>query len=162
VLGYTQQDLETVFAEHLKDADMDMVKKWYNGYNYFGDPLYNPFDILLFISNSCEFRSYWWETGNPAFLIEKLKEQKFYIPDLENLVVTEDTLSTFDVERIDLIALLWQTGYLTFAEKISIAGVMHYRMCVPNLEVRCSLNRLFLRYLTNPNGSETSTTHIRH
>ena len=152
IAGYTQHDLETVFAEHLKDADMEMVKRWYNGYNYFGPALYNPFDILLFISNSCDFRSYWWETGNPAFLIEKLKEQKFYIPDLENLMVEEKTLSFFDVDKIDLIALLWQTGYLTFAEKVPRSGRMYYRMRVPNIEIQGSLNELFLQYLSDLNG----------
>ena len=157
ITGYTQHDLETVFAEHLKGADMEMVKKWYNGYNYFGDPLYNPFDILLFISKKHEFRCYWWETGNPAFLIEKLKEQKFYVPNLENLVVSEKTLNCFDVEKIDLIALLWQTGYLTFAEKIPAMGVMYYRMCVPNMEVRTSLGELFLQYLSDINGDAAVT-----
>lgn len=152
IAGYTQHDLETVFAEHLQSADMEMVKKWYNGYNYFGPSLYNPFDILLFISNSCEFRSYWWETGNPAFLIEKLKEQKFYVPDLDNLMVEEKTLNTFDVDKIDLIALLWQTGYLTFAEKINTAGRIYYRMRIPNIEIQGSLNELFLQYLSDLNG----------
>jgi len=156
IAGYTQHDLETVFAEHLKNADMEMVKKWYNGYNYFGPALYNPFDILLFISNSCDFRSYWWETGNPAFLVEKLKEQKFYIPDLENLMVEEKTLSSFDVEKIDLIALLWQTGYLTFDKKLNLPGLVRYKMKVPNLEVRSSLGGLFLNYFTDLSGTSVA------
>ena len=152
IAGYTQNDLETVFAEHLKDANTDLVKKWYNGYNYFGPPLYNPFDILLFISNRCEFENYWWETGNPAFLIETFKKQNFYIPDLGNLEVSKETLNVFDVEKIDLIALLWQTGYLTFAAKTPRAGRMYYRMCVPNIEIQASLNELFLQYLSDLNG----------
>jgi len=155
IAGYTQRDLETVFAEHLKNADMEEIKKWYNGYNYFGPSLYNPFDILLFISNSCEFRCYWWETGNPAFLVEKLKEQNFYIPNLENVVVDEKVLSNFDVEKIDLIALLWQTGYLTFERKMNLPGVLRYKLKVPNLEVRASLGELFLQYLSDLNGASS-------
>ncbi len=154
ITGYTQHDLETVFAEHLQGADMEMVKKWYNGYNYFGPPLYNPFDILLFISKKHEFANYWWETGNPAFLIEILKNQKFYIPDLENLIVTAKTLSNFDVEKIDLFALLWQTGYLTFADKTQVGADTYYRMCIPNIEIRSSLNSLFLDYLSDLNGQQ--------
>jgi hypothetical protein len=152
ICGYTHEDLKTVFVEHLQDADMKQVKRWYNGYNYFGTPVYNPFDILLFISNSCEFSNYWWETGNPTFLIDKLKEQGFYVPDLENLIVARETLSSFDVEHIDLIALLWQTGYLTFDHKLAIPGRTRYKMKVPNLEIKTSLNELFLGYFTNLNG----------
>ncbi|MGB5793390.1 AAA family ATPase, partial [Poseidonibacter sp.] len=33
ICGYTQNDLETVFKEHLKDVNMDELKSWYNGYN---------------------------------------------------------------------------------------------------------------------------------
>jgi len=145
VCGYTHGDLETVFREHLADADMEMVKKWYNGYNYSGEKVYNPYDILLFIANGCEFRNYWWQTGNPSFLIEKLKEEDYYLPDLENAVISEDGLDTFDVEYIDVLALLWQTGYLTFkARKVDDIGAVSYVLTVPNLEIQISLNYLFI------------------
>lgn len=159
IAGYTQNDLETVFAEHLENADKEMVKRWYNGYNYFGEPLYNPFDILLFISNDLEFQNYWWESGNPSFLIEKLKEQKFHVPDFENLEVSKEILNMFDIERIDIIALLWQTGYLTFDSKVNLAGRILYKMKIPNLEVRTSLNELILRYFTDL-SSETARSEI--
>lgn len=152
ITGYTQGDLENHFEGYLKGVDLETVKKWYNGYNYFGEPIYNPFDILLFISNNCEFSNYWWETGNPAFLIEKLKEGDYFLPDLENIEVSKETLNSFDVEHIDLTALLWQTGYLTFDKKIVDDGFTFYRMKVPNLEIQSSLNVLFFEYLTKLNG----------
>ena len=36
-------------------VDMEQVKRWYNGYNFLGDKVYNPFDILLFIRNQRTF-----------------------------------------------------------------------------------------------------------
>ncbi len=151
ITGYTHNDLQKTFSEYLEGVDLEKVKKWYNGYNYFGESIYNPFDILLFISKGCEFKNYWWETGNPNFLIEKLKEQNYYIPDLENIIVGEETLNTFDVEKIDAAALLWQTGYLTFDKKIvdDITSGITYKMKIPNLEIQLSLNTLFMDYLTN-------------
>ena len=127
---------------------MEKVRKWYNGYNYFAEPIYNPFDILQFIDNDCTFKNYWWETGNPSFLIDILKKSNFYIPNLDDLVVGEETLNAFDIDKIDLIALLWQTGYLTFDEVIE-EGRLYYKMKIPNLEVKQSLNNLFLNYLVN-------------
>ncbi|MDF1546343.1 MAG: ATP-binding protein [Bacteroidales bacterium] len=152
ITGYTQIDLEENFAEYLQGVDLDTVKTWYNGYNYFGDAVYNPFDILLFLSNNCEFSNYWWETGNPSFLIEKLKEGNYFLPELENIEVGRDTLNAFDVEHIDLVALLWQTGYLTFDKKTTDGGGVFYKMKVPNLEIQSSLNVLFFEYLTKLNG----------
>ena len=153
ITGYTQKDLETTFKEHLEGVNMDEVRKWYNGYNYFAEPLYNPFDILVFITKKYRFENYWWETGNPRFLIETLKKSNFYLPDLENLVVGKETLNAFDVEQIDIVALLWQTGYLTFDKKITRNGKTTYKMKVPNYEVRNSLYALFFDYLADDTRS---------
>jgi len=153
ICGYTHDDIQTTFKAHLVGVDLDTLQQWYNGYNYLGGEqahVYNPYDILLFIDNHCEYKDYWWETGNPSFLIQKLSEQPYYIPNLENIVVNDKVLNTFDIEHIDLIALLWQTGYLTFANKIqNFDETYHYQLKVPNREIQKSLNQLFLNYLTN-------------
>ena len=150
ICGYTHNDIKTTFIEHLKDVNLDKLKEWYNGYNYFGDAVYNPYDILLFISNDCEYRNYWWSTGNPRFLIEKLKESSYNIPQMESIITNAETLDSFDIEHIDLVALLWQTGYLTFDKKIlNFDDTYLYKLKVPNREIQKSLNELFLKYLTN-------------
>ena len=149
ICGYTQKDLETVFSDHLKGANMKLVRRWYNGYNYFGEKLYNPFDILLFISKKFEFRNYWWSTGSPSFLIDKLREENFYIPALEGARISEEELDAFDMDRIGLLTLFWQTGYLTFKERYtSSTGRIRYTLTIPNLEVQYALNELFIDYLT--------------
>ena len=150
ICGYTHDNLLTVFKDRIENIDLEMVKRWYNGYNYFGKPLYNPFDILLFFSNNGAFRNYWWQTGSPSFLIELLKKGDYYIPELEYSEVTEEVLNAFDVDYIDLRALLWQTGYLTFDKRIADnLGGYTYTLRVPNIEVRISLNQLLIDYLTN-------------
>jgi len=147
--GYTHAQVADTFAEHLQGVDMDKLQQWYNGYNYFGEPIYNPFDILLFIANNKEYKNYWWGTGTPSFLIDKLKEQNYYLPDVQNFIADDIVLDTFDVDKIDLVALLWQTGYLTFADKWEGFNGMQYRLKVPNKEVQQSLNTLFIEYLTH-------------
>ncbi len=153
ICGYTHHDIQAQFKEHLLDVDLEKLKQWYNGYDYLGGEqnlVYNPYDILLFIDNHCEYKDYWWSTGNPGFLIKKLSEQNYYIPTLENIIVSEKILNTFDIEKIDLIALLWQTGYLTIAKKIqSFDETYRYQLKVPNREIQSSLNQLFINYLTN-------------
>jgi hypothetical protein len=42
ICGYTHPEVEHAFAEHLQGVDMEKLKEWYNGYNYFGEPVYNP------------------------------------------------------------------------------------------------------------------------
>ena len=48
VCGYTDEDLDTVFAPELGGLDREQVRDWYNGYSWRGEEkVYNPFDILL-------------------------------------------------------------------------------------------------------------------
>ncbi len=147
--GYTHEEVLDTFKEHLDGVDLDKLKEWYNGYNYFGEPVYNPFDVLLFLAEDREYRPYWWSTGNSSFLIELLKSQPRYLPDLENCIVDDLALNAFDVAQIDIATLLWQTGYLTFDKKLEKLGTIFYKFKIPNREIQMSLNSLFLDYLTN-------------
>jgi len=64
ICGYTQKDLETVFVDYLHDVDLIKVKEWYDGYNFLGSNVYNPYDVLLFLSDKA-YKCYWFETGTP-------------------------------------------------------------------------------------------------
>ena len=76
ICGYTDADLDGVFAPELSGFDRDKIRDWYNGYCWRGDAkVYNPFDILLLFDNG-EFGSWWFETGTPAFLVETLVERR--------------------------------------------------------------------------------------
>ncbi len=148
ICGYTEDDLDKYFSEYLKGADREKVRKWYNGYSWLGEKVYNPFDILLFISNEHQFRPYWFETGNPTFLIKLMKKKKYYIPQLEGKKATDSLLGSFDVYTMKIEALLWQTGYLTIKDTIPMPdGSNLYVLSYPNLEVKKSLNEVILEYL---------------
>jgi Holliday junction resolvase-like predicted endonuclease len=136
--GYTQQDLETVFAEYLEGVDLDEVRTWYNGYNWLGQKVYNPFDILLFL-DSRQFSNYWFETGTPAFLIQLLQQGRYVIPQIDELEAGGEVLSSFDVDNIAVETLLFQTGYLTLKSFEQIGSFRRYGLGFPNLEVKFSL-----------------------
>ena len=159
--GYTEQDLDHVFAPELEGLDRNEVRHWYNGYSWLGETVYNPFDILLLFRRR-EFAAYWFETGSPAFLVETLMKRGVSPMDLETMVGTDELLSTFDVEEIATEALLFQTGYLTIRERSSAGGETLFRLGYPNREVRQSLNRNLLRHLigrTTRQGQNTIRLH---
>ncbi len=148
ICGYTEDDLDKYFSEYLKGADREEIRKWYNGYSWLGERVYNPFDILLFISNEFQFRPYWFETGSPTFLIKLMKKKKYYIPQLEGKKATDSLLGSFDVYTMKIEALLWQTGYLTIKNTIPMPDKSSlYVLSYPNLEVKKSLNEVILEYL---------------
>jgi len=147
ICGYTHEDVKLHFDERLEGVDLLELKKWYNGYNFLGKGVYNPFDILLFFSKDKIYSNYWFETGNPAFLIEILKEKSYFLPKLEDIAISESDLSSFDVDDIKIETLLFQTGYLTIKEVQTIFNQRIYRLTYPNLEVRTALNENIFKYL---------------
>ncbi len=151
ICGYTHEDVKHHFKERLFDIDIDKLKKWYNGYNFLGEGIYNPFDILLFFSRNKIYSNYWFETGNPAFLIEVLKQKRFFLPNLEDIKVNESSLSSFDIDYIKIETLLFQTGYLTIKEVKERFNQRIYHLTYPNLEVKTALNEHIFEYLLTDN-----------
>ena len=158
ICGYTDRDLDTVFAPELPGLDREAIREWYNGYGWLGDePVYNPFDILLLFRRR-KFDSYWFETGTPAFLVETLFERRVTSLALDDMVGSADLLSTFDVDDMATEALLFQTGYLTIREEEDLGGEPLYRLGFPNREVRQSLNRSLLRYLVRDSSRQMANS----
>jgi hypothetical protein len=110
----------------------------------------------LFIDKGREYRNYWFETGSPSFLIELLPRRATFLPDLEGIEASEEILDSFDIERIDPITLLFQTGYLTIDSTRWHRSRLRYRLRLPNQEVRMALaDHLIDGYLgTLPGGRD--------
>ena len=160
ICGYTDADLDTVFAPELPGLDRDEIRRWYNGYRWLGEEkVYNPFDILL-LFDTRRFKAHWFETGSPTFLVKTLVERKVAAPSLEDGVAGEDLLSAFDVDDVATEALLFQTGYLTIVGEEDAGGEPMYRLGYPNHEVRLSLNRSLLRAMA-PDASRQTRDRLR-
>ena len=154
VCGYTQLDLETTFVPYLEGVDMEQVKRWYNGYNFLGDKVYNPFDILLFIRNQRTFKSYWFETGTPRFLVELIKKNSYFIPKFNGLQVNESLVNSFDLENLNLETILFQAGYLTIKRQLPLDVRFGYELGFPNMEVQMSFNDYILQSVTSVSENE--------
>ena len=148
ICGYTEDDLDTVFAAELPGLDREQIREWYNGYSWGGESkVYNPFDLLLLFDKRA-FKPWWFETGTPSFLAETLIKQNILTAGLDGMLVSEDILGKFEVGNIAPEALLFQTGYLTIGGRDTRRGQPRYRLVYPNREVRQSLNMSLLAYLT--------------
>ena len=158
ICGYTEQDLDTVFAPEMAALDREQVREWYNGYSWRGgEKVYNPYDVLLLLRRG-EYAAHWFETGTPAFLVDKLFERRVSSVSLDDTVSTAELLSAFDVHHIGTEALLFQTGYLTIAAEERLGGEALYRLGYPNREVRQSLNRVLLSHLVQDTAQQTANS----
>ncbi len=145
LLGYTQEELEHFFKEHIaqtaatrgisEEELLEQIKNWYNGYSWNGaDFVYNPFSMLNFFQKRV-FMNHWFKTATPTFLIDLLRKQEFY--ELDGMRVGDSMFDSFDLENLQLVALLFQTGYLTI--KHYDYEHLLYTLGYPNFEVKKSM-----------------------
>ena len=163
--GYTQEELEFYFpdyiqscVENLKISREELLKQmkiWYDGYSWDGlTEVYNPFGTLNFLYDQ-RFRNYWFSTGSPDFLVKQMRRITYY--NVENTVVNDRILDKYDIDNLELIPLLFQTGYLTVKKLDEMTGdmVLDY----PNKEVRESMYEFLIDDVSqNPQRVHTGMT----
>jgi hypothetical protein len=167
ICGYTDEDIDSVFAPELQALDRDQIRAWYNGYRWGGQTapsVYNPFDVLLLFQER-KFSPYWFESATPTFLVEALMQRGVFTPQLGQWETEPELLGRFDVDDIATEALLFQTGYLTVKRvEEPLLGYHLYTLGFPNQEVETSLNQALLPALgveNAPRERKTLFTYLR-
>ncbi len=160
MLGYTEDELDRYFAEHMEahrkvmgmsaDAYRAEIKRLYNGYRFWrfkGEKVYNPVSINLTMANRLpQFELYWAETGKASFLMNTLSRGDVLAIDPNKVEgVTKADLDMSDVRNLPVEGMLYQTGYLT----ISDYNGTSFDLCVPDEEVRQDLSTLMAGLIAN-------------
>ncbi|EIJ36808.1 ATP-binding protein [Thiothrix nivea] len=168
MLGYTQAELEHYFAERIeplaqqknleRDTLLEKIRHYYNGYRWDVDQpsLYNPYSILSFMETG-RFHNFWFETGTPTFLIRLMRRDGLY--DLSQLEVNGHSFISYDIEHLQAIPILFQTGYLTIKSEDEY-GL--YRLDYPNAEVKESLLQYLISDLRFENNAALNTPLVVH
>lgn len=144
LLGYTQTELEHYFTPYMPETESYLgltraalqakIREWYNGYSWdLRTRVYNPYSILSFFQAQA-FRNFWFESGTPTFLPKLMRRKKVY--RLDKLRVDELALGNYDLEELELVPVMFQTGYLTLKDQDK-RGM--YWLDYPNREVRASM-----------------------
>jgi len=153
MLGITETELKENFKEHIldfsntlkitEDALLDKIRFWYNGYCFTGDceKVYNPFSTLLMFENK-DFGNHWFASGTPTFLIQLARRTNFDIGEMP-IKLEEISFSTYDIEDLDVIPLLFQTGYLTLKDYDPERRL--YTLDYPNFEVKNAFLHYFVK-----------------
>ncbi|MCL2115301.1 MAG: PD-(D/E)XK nuclease domain-containing protein [Methanobrevibacter sp.] len=95
------------------------------------------------------FSNYWFRTGTPSFLKDKIVAKNNIKPVLENIEVNVDLLDSSDPLNVGGTPLLFQTGYLTIKKAEIRKSMDHFTLGIPNLEVKKSLFENLLKSYTD-------------
>ncbi|MBK6433106.1 ATP-binding protein [Candidatus Amarolinea dominans] len=160
LVGYTQEELERYFPDRIealaarfevsRPEMVEAIRFWYNGFSWDGkQTLYVPFSTLVFFELQ-SFENHWFATATPSFLIKLLRSNQVAAYELDEIYADNRLLDSADVNHIDAVSLLFQTGYLTIRERLpSVAGT-EYRLGYPNHEVAQAFRQYLLADYLGP------------
>ena len=166
MLGYTQAEFEANFREQIdvveKTQQLDHkdflveVKNWYDGYCFeeSAESVYNPVSLARFFEQGGKFKNYWFETGTPEFLMKLAKSRNFDFGSTLNEPVPGIAFSAFEIDNIDPLTLLLQTGYVTIKGTVQKLGETWYKLDFPNKEVSSAFNAYLLNSYSGKTQSE--------
>ena len=153
ILGITEDEIDrdlTPYIERFCEEEnlnckelREELRGYYNGYRFSSKDVrvYNPFSLFTALKYH-SIENYWFETGTPTFLINLIKEQNIYIPEYENLQVSEALFSTYELSNLNPLPLMFQSGYLTirgYEEDVRL-----YNLGFPNKEVKTAFTESLL------------------
>ena len=152
MFGYTEDELEANFEEHLRahatkigksyeDYRAEM-KRWYNGFRFSTEvetTVYNPVSVALtLIAKERGFKATWATTGRPSMLMNYLKREDMLRIDPERMRgVSQAEFDVAELRNLKPVAMLYQSGYLTIKDYNPITE--SYTLGVPDEEVRRDL-----------------------
>ena len=147
--GFTQQDVDKLLADAEIEEKADLIKEWYDGYNFGEFEVYCPWDVMNYLrdlQNDLNARpiSYWKNTSDNAIIRSFIDYTGASIrKKLEVLIaggsicqkIEEDlTYDYLHSSEDNLWSILYLTGYLTKVGERDKDGQVELR--IPNKEVK--------------------------
>ncbi len=170
ICGISQSEMETNMRDQIQaladeqgisyEEAIEGLKDNYDGYHfsYRSEDVYNPFSLIKAL-NEKRFGSYWFDTGTPTYLYERLRRNPIDETELDSLPLVPQ--SDFDVSpeiSDNSLPMLYQTGYLTI--KSYDTRMQLYTLGYPNKEVKIGFTRGLLNEY--PSRAATASGFVAH
>jgi len=159
--GFTESEMEKLlnaFEENTEDREN--IKRWYNGYNFGGHIVYNPWSVLNYLRFK-DLMPYWINTSSNNLIQEtiniNMKEKERFRDDIERLITGESIKKIVDdssalrelrTKPNAVWALFLFSGYLKPETKVLKAGKYECMLKIPNEEVMIFFKDTVLEWLS--------------
>lgn len=144
--GYTKDEVAKLAYDLGHDDKLDELAAWYDGYNFQGAEIYNPWSVNNYFSENCEAEKYWVDTSSNdiiQMLLTQADEERW--DELRSLLLGGTIASQIregviynDIgkDASDIYTMLLQTGYLKAVSSTNLGGERVYELAIPNREIR--------------------------
>ena len=141
--GFTEDEVADMAAYYGVPEKMTEIKAWYDGYDFGGTEIYNPWSVLYYFSSDCKPGPYWLDTSSNDLITEIVSTYPHdTAKTLEGLLKGESPLVpmaaelgpySFIRERPDtLYALLLSAGYVKAVSPVQLGMC---EIAIPNREL---------------------------
>ena len=141
--GFTEDEVADMAAYYGVPEKMSEIKSWYDGYDFGGTEIYNPWSVLYYFSSDCKPGPYWLDTSSNDLITEIVSTYPHdTAKTLEGLLKGETPRVRMAAElgpyklvrnRADtLYALLLSAGYVKAVSPIENGSC---RIAIPNREL---------------------------
>lgn len=138
--GLTEKEVENMLKYYQIEYEMSDVKKWYDGYSFGKDEIYNPWSILNFVKNR-ELKAYWINTSSNFMIRELLQKsgeeglstlEKIFNQEEVAVRITDNVRLGNNLSVSEVWELMLYSGYLTVKERLDDG---RYSVRIPNMEI---------------------------
>ena len=155
--GFTEEEVRGMAEYYGVPEKMDEIRAWYDGYDFAGTEIYNPWSVLCYFSSDCRPGPYWLDTSSNDLITEIVRELPHNIEKTLRALLSDDLAENAPVvpmaselgpyadvkkRRDTLYALLVSAGYLKVASPLENG---YCRVRIPNRE----LEQVFVRDIQN-------------
>lgn len=145
--GFSEPEVRGLLDMAGRAESLEIARRWYNGYQFGGEVVYNPWSVLSFLSHRAEPAAYWLHTSSNELVRDLLVRHSPVVQsDIETLLAggsivrrPEDALvlANLQSDPAALWSLLLFSGYLKAARVPAPPGEeATYELSIPNVEVQ--------------------------
>ena len=156
--GLTEEEVIKIVEDFNEQDKLDTIKLWYNGYDFGGVTIYNPWSILNYIANVEDGpKAYWANTSSNRIIKDLLSESPETVRSefqdlLQDIPITKslDENIVFDEltkDDVNIYSFLLFSGYLKAFDRQNIGHKTYYSLLIPNLEVKQIFENIIIKWI---------------
>ncbi|WP_425360488.1 MULTISPECIES: AAA family ATPase [unclassified Candidatus Tisiphia] len=151
--GFTQAEVDELLTKVPTTTKPEEIKNWYNGYNFGGEIIYNPWSIMQCLASKGKLDHYWIDSGGTDWIDHVLLSDEMQ-QNIQALVAGKTITSSItkhinfaDINKPEgLFSLLLFSGYLNPAAKMSEQDI--YELSIPNYEVKYIYQKRMVQWVS--------------
>jgi len=158
--GFTEAEVEALVAQAGRSAAMELVRTWYDGYDFGGTVIYNPWSVLCWLADEeAQPRPHWLNTSSNDLVQHLLQGRAAELHEpfsrlldgegVERVLDENVVLDRLEESDDALWSLLVFSGYLRAQRlpPVQPAWLPAYRLSIPNAEVRLLYTSSFAEWM---------------